>query len=186
MAKITLNSNLQSVSGLADGWVYRRVNSQTIAAGRPKPATSKPTAAQLAQRDRFVRAAEYATETLGDPCQRRVYQALAKERNRRADKLLTSDYLTPPVVEHIEVSGYRGQPGGLIRVIATDDIEVVAVHVAIQTGAGAVVEQGAAGKIHGVWVYRATTVAPDGEALKITGTAKDRPGHVGEATVSYP
>jgi hypothetical protein len=90
------------------------------------------------------------------------------------------------VVERVELSGYRGQPGGVIAVIATDDLEVVSVGVAIHTQSGGVVERGAAAKTHGVWRYAATATAPAGEPLTIVVTATDRPGHEGSRTVSYP
>lgn len=85
--------------------------------GRPPPA-------QVAQRERFRLAQEYARNVLAEPCQRRVYAALAERVKRHPAKLLESDFLTPPVVELIELSGYVGRTGGTIRVIATDDIAV--------------------------------------------------------------
>ena len=76
---------------------------------------------QLVQQKAFKAAQTYARVVLADPCQRRVY----------TDKIVESDYLRPPVVEHIEHGAYRRQMGYLIRIIATDDIEVVSVNVAI-------------------------------------------------------
>src|SRR5581483_8258437 len=102
----------------------------------------------------------------------------------RADKLVAADFLNPPVVEEIDASEYEGQPGGLIRVIATDDVEVVSVGVAIRTASGVLVEDGSATKLHGVWRYVATGAAPAGAPLVITATAKDRPGHSGVGRVN--
>jgi len=99
---------------------------------------------------------------------------------------VTSDYLTPPEVRRIDLSGYRGQPGDFVRVIAVDDVEVVSVGVSIQSANGTVLEQGAARKIHGVWRYTATQAMPVDETMNITATAVDRPGNEASASVAYP
>jgi hypothetical protein len=169
-----------------DDVVYRNVRGQTFMTRRPERRKDKPSPAQRKQRDRFTAAGEYAREVLADPCQRREYEALALERGRRADKLIASDFLTPPVVNEIDLSGYRGRIGDLIRVRATDDLEVVSVMVTVRTGGGGKLEEGPATKQHGVWRYLTTAARPSGETVTITATAKDRPGNGGDAVVSYP
>lgn len=184
MAKVTLNPALQRLSGRSGNLVFRQVGDRTIAAKRPEAAKTKVSAAQRTQRDRFRQATDYARRVLDDPCQRRAYERLAAERKRRADKLLTSDFLTPPVVEAVEVSGYRGKRGQRIRVLAFDDLEVVSVEIEIRTAAGNLVEKGAAVSVHGVWNYVATADAPAGERLAVAATAKDRPGNTASLTVT--
>jgi hypothetical protein len=186
MAKIILNPAVNGFSGRSGNLVYRQVGDETIVAQRPSRPTRAATPAQLAQRERFRLAGAYATRVLADPFQRRVYETMAASLNRRADKIVAADFLTPPVVETIDLSAYRGKIGDVIRIIATDDIEVVSVNVAIQTAAGNTFEQGAASKVHGVWIYTATIDAPAGERLAITATAKDRPGHDGTKTMAWP
>ena len=183
MAKAQLNPAFDGISGRSGGIVYRRLRGETILARRPEPRARAASPAQAAQRQRFAEAVQYAREVLSDPWQRRMYEQLAQERNRRADKLVAADFLTPPVVEEIDVSGYQRRPGGIVRVLATDDIEVVAVEVAIQTADGSSVEHGPAVRIHGVWCYRTTAVPAANLALTITATAQDRPGHTGTLTV---
>jgi hypothetical protein len=186
MAKATLSPAFAGFSGRSGGMVFRQLRGQTFISQRPEPTGGRTSAAQQAQRARFALAGQYARRVLADPWQRRVYEALGRERNRRADKLLASDFLSPPVVEEIGVSDYQRQPGGLIRILAIDDIEVVSVTVTIRTASGTLVEQGAATRTHGVWCYRATIAAPLDTALTITATAKDRPGHDGVLTVEHP
>ena len=178
MAKVTLNPVVGGISGKSGGFVYRQVDGETIVSQKADAKSRRPTAAQKSQRERFSGAMAYAKRVLSDPCQLEAYQALGRQLNRRADKLVTSDFLTPPVVDRIDVSGYQGQAGGKIRVLATDDVEVVSVEVAIQAAGDVAVERGAATKVHGVWCYTATKSAPTGLALTITATAKDRPGNV--------
>ncbi len=184
--KVTLNRSLQGLSGTLDDWTYRTVNGQVVVSGRAEPKPREPSPGQLAQRKKFAYAMAYAHEVLADPCQREVYLELAKRQNRRADKLVTSDYLTPPEVRRIDVSDYHGQPGGLIRVIAVDDVEVVSVAVTIQSADGAVVEQGPATRVHGVWRYVATAAAPAGARLGIVAVAEDRPGNRTRGELAYP
>ena len=119
----------------------------------------------------------YAKRVLADPLQRELYQQLGAARKQPPNALLISNFLHPPTVDRIELVGYRGQPGDPIKVLATDDIEVVSVTVAIRAAGGAPVETGPATKVHGVWVYTATTRAPEGRSLVIEATATDRPGN---------
>jgi hypothetical protein len=69
-----------------------------------------------------------------------------------------------------------------IRVITSDDIEVVAVEIAIHTSAGVRLEHGDAAQVHGVWCYRTSSSEPAGEPLVVTAVARDRPGHEGRQT----
>ena len=183
--KLELHPAFKSVSGMMDDVVYRQMGGQVIMQGAPRRRKDAKTAAQLQQRERFAAAVRYAQTVLEDPWQREIYAELAKERGRRADKLLTSDFLTPPGVRRIDLTTYRAQPGDVIRIIAVDDIEVVSVAVALRTAAGVLVEQGAARKVHGVWLYAATAAAPAGERITCSVTAQDRPGNTTVGTAVY-
>lgn len=179
------------LSGRIDDFVYRQTQYGLVVARRPRGPllpgdATEPTPAQVTQQRRFADANLYARKVLADPLARRAYERLARERNRRYDRLVASDYLTPPEIEHVELSGYRGQPGDLIRVLAHDDVEVVAVEVQINTAAGALVEQGFATRAHGVWNYAATTAASGNDFLVVTVTAIDRPGNRTTQKVMYP
>ena len=77
MAKVTLNAALAGLSGTSGNLVFRRVGDQTIAARRPEAGAKAPSPSQLAQRERFRRAGEYAQQVLADPWQRKAYERLA-------------------------------------------------------------------------------------------------------------
>ena len=177
MARATLNAVVGGISGKSGGFIFRQLGGETFISQPASVRPGKASRAQQAQRDRFKEATWYARRVLADPCQLEAYQALGRQLKRRADKLVTSDFLTPPVVDRIDVSSYQGQAGDIIRVLATDDVEVVSVDVVVQA-ADVLIERGPAAKVHGVWCYTATTAAPAGAALTITATAKDRPGNV--------
>ena len=106
MAKAHLNPAFDGISGRSGGIVYRRLRGETIIARRLESRARAASPAQEAQRQRFAEAIPYAREVLSDPGQRRTNERLARERNRRADNLVAADFLTPPVVEEIDVSGY--------------------------------------------------------------------------------
>ena len=165
--------------------IFRHVRGKTVIASRPEKRVRPSSAAQQEQRERFAQARRYAQEVLADPWQREAYDRLAKQRNRRTDLLLISDYLTPPEVTAIDVSGYQRQPGDTIRLFAEDDIEVVSVEVTIQTASGVTLERGFGAQVHGVWCYRVTAATPAGAPLTITATARDRPGHAGSRSVVH-
>jgi hypothetical protein len=90
---------------------------------------------------------------------------------------VVSDFLTPPVIDQLDVSGYQRQAGDTIRILANDDIEVVSVEVTIRTASGVLIERGFAVPVHGVWCYHATSSASAAESLAFTATARDRPGN---------
>ena len=185
--KLVLNSSIQKLTGTMDGWVYRQRDGQTVVSRRPRRSgPQEESAAQSRQRDRFAEAIAYARRVLADPLQRQWYTEFARARGRRADKVLVSDYLTAPEIRQVDLTGYHGQPGDLIRAMAEDDIEVVEVKVTIATSAGEKLEEGLAARVHGIWQYVATTAAAAGADLRITLAAKDRPGNVTAAAVTYP
>ena len=89
------------------------------------------------------------------------------------------DFLRPPNVRDINVSGYTGKPGEDIVIRAVDDCEVVSVHIALAND-GVLVEEGEAVRHpYNATLWRYTTT----EENEIPGTvieaqASDRPGNV--------
>src|SRR4051812_25051123 len=131
--KVKLHPHIQGLSGTFDDWVYRQVGDQVFVSPKPDPREHPASETQIGTRTRFREAVAYAKKVLADPCQNEVYAELARLRGRRADKLLTSDYLTPPEIRRIDLSSFHGKAGNRIRVIAFDDIEVVGVSVRIES-----------------------------------------------------
>jgi hypothetical protein len=177
MGKVRSKSALMyDVSGRVGRLVFRRQGDQTIVQmGGERYA--KPSKAQKKRQGLFKDAADYAKKVLSDPLQQAIYRGLGAERNQPPNALLISNYLNPPKVDLIELSGYHRKAGDVVKVLATDDIEVVSVTVRILDADGAVLEAGPASKVHGVWIYRATVSAPARESLTIEAIATDRPGH---------
>jgi hypothetical protein len=176
MAKTNLNSALKGISGGIDNWVYRSVGGRMVISRRPtgsRPATP----GQLAVRERFRLATEYAKATAADPVLRALHEPIAKEKGVALFVLLMTDFLRPPIVNNVDLAGYQGRVGDLIRIRASDYAAVTAVSVAIRAEDLTVLEEGAAVLQFGTWVYTATTAQAPGVPVTITATAVDRPGN---------
>jgi hypothetical protein len=142
------------------------------------------TAAQEPVRLRFAAATRYARSVLSQPELKAIYARAAQLTGRRAYDLAKADFLNSPKVVDIDLSGYIGQPSGVIRVIAEDDFEVISVRVRILEMDGSVIEEGQAtptrsggGMKSSEWSYLSTESVPQGEAVVIELTAADRPDH---------
>ena len=186
MAQAVTHPLLSGLSGKSGGLVFRQIGGKVVIAQAPTPTEVAPSEQQLARQALFRAARLYAKAVLADAYQRRAYEARARAARRRADQLLISDFLNPPKIDSVDTAEYHGLPGGVIRVLATDDLEVASVEVTIATAGGMVLERGAATNIHDVWLYSAGTTAPDGERLTITAVAKDRPRNETRASVCWP
>jgi len=77
----------------------------------------------------------------------------------------------------VDLSGFRGNAGDIIRVVATDDFEVKEVLVVLRCLSGELIEQGAAVLDKGTWTYRVQTQMSAGETVILEAIAVDYPGH---------
>lgn len=184
MAKIALNSALSSLQGKLDNWVYRKTGGGFVVAKRPEASGTAPSAGQIAVREQFRAAAAYAKAAVADPVLGPRYAAAAAAVKQQAYAFALGDYLNPPEVRAIDASGYHGAIGDPIKVLATDGFEVTGVTVILRSAADAVLEQGAAVLVDGVWRYAATTVVAIGTSVAIEAVATDRPGHTGARTLA--
>ena len=184
MAKVELNETLGGLRGKIDGWVYRKQDGQTIVACYRAARPGRQSAAQKQTRVRFRAAQAYAASVLANPLWRAVYQKLGADRKQPPNALLVANFLTPPVIDRIDLAGYRGKAGGIVRVVAFDSIEVSGVVVTIRDSRGTELESGAATPEHGVWSYHATASAPPEAELQIEVRARNRAGAEAKQSVS--
>ncbi len=186
MAKGKLNPALEQMRGHVGEIVFKQYGDKVVVTRKPDMSRVKWNAAQKAARERFREAMAYAKWMMGNAEMRAAYEAAAKAKGRRTFNLMLSDFLTPPVVDEIDASGYSGKVGECIRVRAHDDFEVLGVTVMLATEDHAILEQGAAVETprgSGWWSYAVTTDVPRGTTVRITATATDRPGHAGHMTL---
>lgn len=182
MAKTPVNSALGKVHGKLDGWVYRVLEGDTVIARPPTiDPNLEPTEEQEAVRERFRRASLFAKGVFADPARKAAYRDLALRRGFPASRLfafIVQDYAVPPRVTGIDLQGYQRTPGGVIRVFAADNGEVMSVTVTLKAADGTVLEAGAAVARDAGWDYAATTVVAAGTPLTIEASATDRAGNV--------
>jgi hypothetical protein len=185
MAELNLNGGINDIRGRFQGWVYKRVNGKPVLAPMPRRSLKAPSEGQVLQRDAFANAAAYGRSVLGNPALRPLYDAVANERRKPVFAVAIGDFFTSPQVRIINVSGYHGHIGDKILVLATDDVNVMSVHVALKDANGTLIEQGAAIKTGEDWYYTASTVVVLGRAIKIDVTATDRPGNTGFRSLNH-
>lgn len=174
MAKVTFDSSLAGIRGKLDGFVYREHYGQTVVMPHVSR-DDKPSTAQLDRRERFRAAQAYAAAVLSDPLKRDCYRKLALARKCPPNALLVSNFLNPPVIEQADFSAYQGRPDDVIRVVATDAIEVIGVTVGLRSADGTLVEIGSALRDHDIWVYRCTRAHPAPlPSLRFEVTAQNR------------
>ena len=174
MAKVTFDSAIAGIRGKVDRFVYREHYGRTVVMPHV-PRADKPSQAQRDHRERFQAAQAYAAAVLADPLIRDGYRQLALTRKCPPNALLVANFLNPPVIERTDFSAYQGQLGDLIRVVATDAIEVVGVTVRVHGADGALVETLPALKHHGLWICRCTRAHPAPlNGLRFVVTAQNR------------
>ena len=96
-----------------------------------------------------------------------------------------ADFLSAPVIDSIDTSAYKGAGSDeKIVVMVHDFMKVVSVKVKITGSNDALIEEGAATKKEGQWVYTTSSANSTLSGSKITVTATDRPGNVSTKEVT--
>jgi hypothetical protein len=174
MARITPNGKL---SGKLAGLVFRQRNGKTFVSKAPGKQTSPRSPKQLEVADRFQHAVEYAKNAIRDPELKRKYE-LKAGKGRSAYNMALADFLHPPEILEVDLSGYSGKVGQTIRITVTDDFYVKNVSIQIHRQNGKLVEEGEAKQTDGelIWIYEAcATTRLAGN--KITVVASDYAGN---------
>jgi hypothetical protein len=186
MARVKVNPIIEQVSGKMGDLVFKRYGDEVVLARMPVNG-HEPTAAQLAARERFRRAAQYGKLALAQPEVRARYQAMSEESGNPLFSLMVADFFGAPVVDEVNVSGYTGRAGETIVMQAHDDFEVTGVTVSIRNAGGQMVESGIAAQNppnSGRWVYTTQQTVTDVSGTVITATASDWPGNAGTLTAT--
>ena len=146
---------------------------------------SAPTENQVRARKEFVAASKYAKNVLQNPDLLAAYTA--RERNGLTAYILAvTDYLKPPYIDEVDVSGYLGNPGDKIGVVAGDDFGLSSVTVTITGAGGILIEEGECvmHPITGNYHFTSTVQVPDLTGVTITAKATDMPGHTDQLSVT--
>ena len=179
MAKQSNNVVTHGLSGkIGDLLVFRQRTGKTVVSKVPQKRKSD-TENQKEHRRKFQRAVLYAQSVLADPETGAAYNQAAK-RGLSGYNVAVADFFHAPDIQHIDVSGYTGQPSDTIRIQVTDNFLVREVKVSITNSDGTLVEEGAAtpDAIGYTWTYTATQNNENLEGDRIEITASDLPGNV--------
>jgi hypothetical protein len=180
MPKVTFNQLIETFSGRIGNFIFYQADGQNLSRTVPE-VTPERSEKQKLNSGRFQDAQEYADRALTDPTLKAAYKALCRgHQNPR--NLAIRDAMRPPVVESINLDGYTGVAGQVVRVRATDDFRVTEVKVTIRRPTGELIEEGVAesGADDSQWKYTTTTQAPSGQAVSVLAVAKDNPGNTAE------
>lgn len=139
--------------------------------------------AQKAGQDRFRLAQQYAKEVNLDP-QRRAYYTPFRKGGKTEYNLALADFLKPPVILNVDVSGYRGKAGNELLVTAMDNIGITRLLVRIENQQGLLREEGDAIKTNGLdeWTYQVQYDQDWQTGDRVFITAYDNAGNQAEAT----
>jgi hypothetical protein len=92
MAIATLDLALAGLRGRVGKWVYKQYAYGTVVTRLPRMEGIKPTAAQLAHRNRVRAAGKFYREVLADPVLLKRYSALARRRGIPLPAVTLAEY----------------------------------------------------------------------------------------------
>jgi hypothetical protein len=167
--------------------VFKRFENQTIVARRPVQVHQPNTPAQLAVREKFRQAIDYAKTAFANPAIKALYAEKANAKHVPTFALMVADFFKPPIIDEVDVSAYTGQTGQSIRIRATDDFQVMGVSVLMrEPDTNEQLDGGDAVKgTDGTWVFTTQATIPHGHTFAIDVTATDRPGHKTVKTLTH-
>ena len=180
MAKIKGNVYMQGTTGMIGKQiVYKVRNGVPYSCNRPVTKDNrKPTPNQKKNQKRLDNCSKYGAEAIKDDELKKAYAAAATPI-QSAYNVAWKDAWYPPKVLSIVTNSYKGQPGDIIFVHATDNFKVTSVMVAIYSDkllieSGEAVDTGDSV----MWMYTATK-AVDVTGLRIVAMAYDLPRNEG-------
>ncbi len=180
MADVNLNALIDGVSGkVGKKLVLRQRGGRTLLASRPQ-LSGIISDKQMAQRERFRKAAQFARATLLKPALKAEYEAMVKgEEFMNAFTAAIADYLKAPEIASINIDNYKGQVGDPLVITSASDYKLIGVKVSLLKADGTVLESGDAtsGGTRLEWTYAGTSVIADLTGVKAVIVATDRPGN---------
>jgi len=180
MAQVFDNIVLAGLRGSLGGkLVLRRGRrGQTIVSQKPVFALDREfSAAQKEHQQAFREAAAYAKAAKNE----QVYLERAKKTGQAPYNLAVRDWFNKPQIVELDVTGWNGQAGQVIRIKAVDDVRISRVSVVITDGNGTVFERGNAQPGDASWwTYMTTAQANGNRHLEVT--AQDLTGNKAQTT----
>ncbi|MDR2886846.1 MAG: hypothetical protein LBV26_02415 [Bacteroidales bacterium] len=127
MAKSENNVITRGLSGkVGDLLVFSQRGGKTVVSGVPRK-SDKVSDSQKEQRRKFQHAVLYAKGAQQQP----EYIEASARKGKTPYIVAVADFLNAPGIESIDLSGYSGKAGDIIRITVTDDFTVKEVGVRI-------------------------------------------------------
>ncbi|MGA3012870.1 MAG: hypothetical protein ABSD71_02420 [Bacteroidales bacterium] len=170
-------------SGRVGDVVLRNYGGKSVMAKRPDCSKVVKSAAQLANMARFAKASKYSKMVKNDPQRCEDYNE-KKKKTKYQDvyHAAMSDFMTKPKVQKVNLIGYRGLKGNVIRISTWDKFRVETVNVMILNDKGQLIEKGPAvvKSFSGnrEWDYTATVENVDYKGGSVEVRVTDKPGNV--------
>lgn len=180
MARIHKNVVVNGLSGtIGDQLVLKRDRGgRTIVTAKPTFSDDRVfTKEQKEHMGDFREATQYAKVAAREE---EAYAEKAQGTPRSAYNVAVGDWFHPPEVGEIDLSGWTGQAGESIHIMALDDVMVRRVRVMMADEQGVLIEQGEAVQMDALWWVYTTTQAASGRP-NVIAIAQDLPGHIGQA-----
>jgi len=178
MAKLNLNPLLTSIQGRIGDLVFVREGDRISVRAKAEKLPQFRSPAQTAHTARFVVASRWARTLLADPAMHALYQKACHD-HLTPHNAAVSDFMHPPVVDAIDLDSFTGNPGDVIRILASDDFRIVRLTVQILAVDRQILEEGEA-EWNGpsvCWAYIAQTPVPPETTVLIEAAAVDLPGN---------
>lgn len=188
MAIVKSNIITQGLSGTIGGEItFKQFPGRTVAARKRRPNQNPPKPGEQAGRDRFRAAGQWYQQVVKpNPDLKAAYAAVATGLHQTAQNMAIADFMNSPQIHRVDISAFTGQPGGKIRVLATDNFRVMTVAISILNPDGTVTEAGTAlsEPNSDFWIYTTNTVIAAFKGCQVQATASDLPGNTVEH-ISY-
>ncbi len=174
MSHIIYNIGLNGLHALLDNFIVKTRKGKTFIAKKPRK-PERESAAQRANRELFRKATQYAVDAMKNPGFKDIYTRLAGKHSKPFNMAM-ADYLMAPEISNINISGYGGKPGDVIRMLASDNGYISWVHVRILKE-NVVIEEGRAIERVGVgYVYTVKEVNANVVGCVVEIRARDMAG----------
>ena len=177
MARLTDNNMIESASGKIGAIVFFQRNGKTFMRKAPKKPVGPIKPGQERTQRNFARANIYAKWVNQDPEMKIIYQTMAKPYQPPYNAAVT-DFLTAPVINEIDLSGYSGTSGDTILIRTPDLFKITTMIVKIHQADGSLLETGNAVQVKDDFEWKYTTVQNNAltSGSVVTVIAGDRPG----------
>jgi len=179
MGKLRSNKAVGDLQGKVGGLVYVHRADGVVVVRRIPEHEAQSTGPELASQGRFTKATRYIKRLKANPDQYAPYQLAARIERKRACDLAMSDFLSAPVVNEVDLSGYSGKAGEVIRIQAVDGFGVSFLGLTLSHLDGVLIEQGPGVWAEGalLWTYLTQAPVAPGETVVVKVTAVDRAGN---------